>query len=236
MLKKTIENSKKLSLVSDKAKVIWFMMLPHTDQAGRIKACARIVKGQYLTMLDYTEKDIQAALTELHQAGLLVVYSKNGDQFAEYTRFGDFQKIRRDRESESSIPPPLPEYSGATLENSGLSLSLSLNKKKDIPNGISKENFKDYWNSKNSLPKIQTMTKGRTAKLETRLKDPVFRDRWKDIIDKVNQSSFCTGKNNLSWTVSVDWVLKNDTNYQKVLEGKYDDKISSKIQEALDYE
>lgn len=106
MLKKTISNSKKLSLVSDRAKVIWFMMLPHTDIEGRLIACPEIVKGQYLTMLNYPVKAIQKCLTELHRAGLIVLYMVDGNQYAEFVRFKDFQVLREDKEAKSKIPDP----------------------------------------------------------------------------------------------------------------------------------
>jgi hypothetical protein len=121
MLKKTIANSRKLATVSDKAKVLWFMMLPHTDVEGRLKVCPPIVKGQYLTMLNYSLAAIQKALTELHNAGLIILYEVEGNQYAEFTRFKDFQSLRPDREGESSIlPPDSGTTPGVDQENSGV--------------------------------------------------------------------------------------------------------------------
>ena len=121
MIKKAIANSKKLAMCSDRAKVLYFMMLPHTDVVGRLKTCPKIVKGQYLTMLNYSEKAIQKCLNELHEVGLVVLYSNNGDQYAEYTRFMDFQSLNPDREAKSTIPAPTPDNSRVTQEESLLS-------------------------------------------------------------------------------------------------------------------
>lgn len=127
MLKKTISNSKKLALVSDRSKVVWFMLLPHTDIEGRVHACPDIVKGQYLTLLGYPTKAIQKSLVELHEAGLIVLYAVGGDQYAEFTRFKDFQFLQPNRERKSTIPAPScgspPESSGVTPESSCLKLS-----------------------------------------------------------------------------------------------------------------
>ena len=126
MIKKVIANSKKLALCGDRARVIYFMMLPHTDIEGRIKACPPIVKGQYLTMLKYTELVIQKALDELHDVGLIVLYESDGNQYAEYTRFSDFQTLNPSREAESKISAPTQDNSRVverTLYKDKLSLS-----------------------------------------------------------------------------------------------------------------
>lgn len=125
MIRKEIANSKKLSLCCDAARVIYFMMLPHTDVEGRVKACPEIVKGQYLTMLEYSGVLIQSCLDELHKVGLIVLYKVGTDQFAEYTRFKDFQTLNPKREAKTKIPPPDFNNSGLTPDNSGLNQELS---------------------------------------------------------------------------------------------------------------
>jgi hypothetical protein len=121
MLKKEISDSKKLGrLKSDRPRVLWFMMLPHLDRDGRLKADPDQIKGRICTKLPYSTKSIQSALEQLHDVGLLVLYDINGDQCLEYTRFHDFQKFNYDRESESKILPPTPENSRPTPNNSPL--------------------------------------------------------------------------------------------------------------------
>jgi hypothetical protein len=116
MLKKEISDSGKLGrLKSDRARVLWFMMLPHLDRDGRLKADPQIIKGQICTMLPYSLKTIQTALEQLHDIGLIILYQANGDQCLQYTRFSDFQSLKYDRESESKIPEPNPENSGVIL-------------------------------------------------------------------------------------------------------------------------
>lgn len=161
MLKKTISNSKKLAMVSDRAKVIWFMLLPHADIAGRVMACPEIVKGQYLTLLNYPAKSIQKCLAELHGAGLIILYNVNGDQYAEFTRFADFQSLRPDREGESKIPaPPLDSGTapGVLLDNSGLSKDKLSKEKLSQDNDVSsvfghwnKQSLKGRWKAHNRL-------------------------------------------------------------------------------------
>jgi hypothetical protein len=157
MLKKVISTSKKLAQVSDRAKVIWFMLLPHTDVEGRCNACPDIVKGQYLTLLNYPKNSIQKCLIELHNVGLIILYQVDDNQFAEFARFKDFQQLRPNREGESTIPPPnshaipvvLPEYSGQS--------EVKLSKVKLINNYCA--NVFDFWNEQGKLGKWKSHRK-----------------------------------------------------------------------------
>ncbi len=131
MLKKEISDSVKLGAVrTDKARVLYFMMLPHLDVMGRLEADTRRIKGQITTMLPYSEKVIQGCLDQLNDAELLVLYSISKKQYLEYTRFGDFQRINPDREAKSTIPSPTQEDSGVVqITPSKLSeVKLSLSK------------------------------------------------------------------------------------------------------------
>ena len=116
MLKKEISDSGKLGrLKSDRARVLWFMMLPHLDRDGRLKADPVIIKGQICTMMPYSIKSIQTSLEQLNDIGLIILYQADGDQCLQYTRFLDFQTLKYDRESESKISAPNPEDSGVIL-------------------------------------------------------------------------------------------------------------------------
>jgi DNA-binding transcriptional regulator GbsR (MarR family) len=127
MLKKEISDSEKLGRLKqkNKARVLYFMMYPHLDVQGRLNAKPRHIKGRITTELEYSEKTIQNALKALHEVGLIVLYRKNGNQYVQYTRFHDFQKINPDKEAKSKIPPPTLESSRVTPNNSALSESES---------------------------------------------------------------------------------------------------------------
>ncbi len=84
--------------------------------------------------------------------------------------------------------------------------------------GVSFVEFMNLWNSHENLPKIHTFTKHRKRILATRSKEPEFADNWWLIIDKLSRSPFHTGQNNRQWRADIDWLLKNDTNYVKILE------------------
>ena len=85
------------------------------------------------------------------------------------------------------------------------------------------KSFREYWNSKSNLKPIHRMTDDRRKKFAARMKEPDFVGNWRQIIDRISASSFCTGGGQKGWCADVDWFLGNSTNYVKVLEGKYDD-------------
>jgi hypothetical protein len=91
----------------------------------------------------------------------------------------------------------------------------------------------EYWNSKGNLPKVLTLSKGRKSHLAARLKEPEFRDRWKEVIDLIAKSSFLTGHNDRNWRATFDWVIKNADNYLKILEGRYSNKADTGTDSGL---
>ena len=80
-----------------------------------------------------------------------------------------------------------------------------------------------YWNN-TKLKRIKLLSKTRKEKIRIRMKDAGFRENWKAAIDALARSSFCQGKNDRGWCADIGWLIDNDTNYIKALEGKYDDK------------
>ncbi len=67
-------------------------------------------------------------------------------------------------------------------------------------------------------PQPRTENKTLQGKLKTRLKASHFRDNWQTALTRGSASSFLA---NGSW-FGAAWFLKNDDNYEKVLNGNYD--------------
>jgi len=78
-----------------------------------------------------------------------------------------------------------------------------------------------------SLPKIKSMTDRRKKKINTRLKDLGGNvDLLEDIFHRVEASDFLTGRiaTEEDWIASFDWIIKNQDNLAKIMEGNYDNK------------
>ena len=88
--------------------------------------------------------------------------------------------------------------------------------------------IQNEWNNHKNLPQIMKMTVKRKDKLKVRWKQFKSIDPFKESFSLISQSDFCTGQNNKGWKADFDWVIKNEENMVKVLEGKYKNKIGQK--------
>lgn len=146
MLKKVIAESRSLgALKTDSARLLYTWLLPFLDIEGRHTADPEIVKGHIFPKVKtMTAPRIRTLLKDLAAAGLITIYQVNREPFLQFTQFQEHQKLDREREAPSKIPPPpdnsgvghedsrpTPEDSGGAAENSLLSLSLSKDKSKD---------------------------------------------------------------------------------------------------------
>lgn len=83
----------------------------------------------------------------------------------------------------------------------------------------------DMWNlfaSEYGFPKLQLLNDTRKRKLRTRLNDKNF-----DFIKVLGAAAKSEGLQDRQW-FNFDWIIKNDTNYAGVLEGKYKKSFDSK--------
>ena len=81
------------------------------------------------------------------------------------------------------------------------------------------EPYVDLWNlfaTKYRLPAVQALNETRKRKIEIRSKEPQF--KFYEILKAMGNSTFLTGD---GWKTSFDWLIENDTNYLKTLEGNY---------------
>lgn len=151
MLKRRITLSKKMAaLNTDKARLLWFYMLPFTDVEGRINADPEDIRDEILRKQrkGYVVSTIQTCLEELHRVGLIILYQNETGQYLQFTRHAKEQNLRRDREAESQIPAPLPEDSGSSPAISKVKLSkvkLSEDKDKNPPTPQGGNGFEVFW-------------------------------------------------------------------------------------------
>lgn len=97
----------------------------------------------------------------------------------------------------------------------------SITEKKDP---INWELIKITWNSIKELKPITRITDGRKKKIKTRMKNNAI-DQTKliEVINSINNSDFLRGLVN-GWVITFDWLIKNDENFAKVMEGQYQNK------------
>ena len=105
------------------------------------------------------------------------------------------------------------------------------NDKSDISPVSHHKKIVDEWNTLSDLgiKSLRSITpnSNRERNLKARLKE-FGEDSFKEIVDHIRHSKYLQGKVN-GWKVDFDWVVL-PSNYQKVLDGKYDDKAESNPQ------
>jgi len=83
----------------------------------------------------------------------------------------------------------------------------------------------ELWNSfvsKNPiLSKIEKISEGRRIHLKKRFASEHFKENIGASINAIANYKFLLGENKSGWKISFDWLIGNDTNYLKILEGKY---------------
>ena len=72
-----------------------------------------------------------------------------------------------------------------------------------------------------NLPKMTKLNDSRKEKIRIRLKEEANFEKWKECFQLCNDTPFLRGENKDGWKASLDWLVSNDTNYLKVLEGNY---------------
>lgn len=103
------------------------------------------------------------------------------------------------------------------------------------PDQGEEEFFLNLWNDQckgTRQPKACKLSSKRKLKLRARAAEWAkagadARTIAQGIFAKVATSNFLNGKNNRGWICGFDWVIENDTNWIKILEGNYDNSNSA---------
>ena len=75
------------------------------------------------------------------------------------------------------------------------------------------------------LTKVKSLNKTRKKKMKLRADEKLNNlEEWEKLFNIVLNSSFLLGTNKKNWKVTFDWLIENDNNYLKVLEGNYNNK------------
>lgn len=94
-------------------------------------------------------------------------------------------------------------------------------KKEDIPELMSGLHpLAVLWNEIVGDPRVTSCSKSRLSKAKVRLKELSIED-WRSVMEAISNTPFLRGDNDRGWRADFDWLITNDTNYVKVMEGKY---------------
>jgi predicted phage replisome organizer len=107
-----------------------------------------------------------------------------------------------------------------TLSNA-IDIDKDIDKEKDILKDYTFfQNAWNYFASNYNLSNIKSLTKKRIAKLKIRTKEELF--DFEQILRNAENQKFLLGDNKSNWEVTFDWIIENESNYIKILEGNYE--------------
>ena len=134
-----------------------------------------------------------------------------------------------------SVPQSVPQLNKINKINNNNTTNVVSSTSEDNENEIKILKIEDMllakWNDLcGELPKVKTLSARRKLKLGARAKewgktDTEVLTHASELFSRIACSSFLTGKKG-GWRATFDWVITNDTNWRKVEEGNYDDRIS----------
>lgn len=77
------------------------------------------------------------------------------------------------------------------------------------------------WNAVIPDPQVREITGKRLAAARGRLKEHPDSAWWQRVIERVRDTPFLRGAGERGWKADFDWLVRNDTNALRVLEGSY---------------
>ena len=181
-------------------------------------------------IMPYDKVDIDKEMAKLAQKKkhsgkpFIVRYTINEQKYYQILEWAKHQKPHN-TERESIIPTPNNEQ--VTVKeplNNGYETTLK-GMEKGMEKGVDCNVYMDKWNT--LLPtKVRDLTSSRREHLQARIKEKNFTENFDLICQKISSSEFLMGKNERKWKATFDWIIKNDTNYIKILEDRYGNKKS----------
>lgn len=96
--------------------------------------------------------------------------------------------------------------------------------------------FRELWNTATKgtpLAACLTLSPARITKIKARLAERPLKE-WGVIFARIVASDFCCGGGKDGWRASFLWIVKNDENATKVLEGTYDNRQANGRRPAPD--
>jgi hypothetical protein len=131
-----------------------------------------------------------------------------------------------------SVEPPHENGQALKKEYRELETSLSGKDMKEVWSSVtgfirdkSPEFLEPYaaaWNifaTTYKLPPLKMISDSRRKKFATRIREPGF--DFLKILEAIKVSPHLKGDNNRGWKTDFNWILENDSNYLKILEGNY---------------
>ena len=105
MIHAAISSSKRFNrLPTDQARLLWCLIMAHTDDFGHIESEIQDIKGKIVPRLDWTSDQLQEYFLSLVDAKMITCYMAEGNLYAEVVLFDEHQAFPRGREAQYPMP------------------------------------------------------------------------------------------------------------------------------------
>lgn len=105
MISKVISISEKVNGLSLFGRLLYTWMIPHTDDFGRMTGSPAKVRALVVPMADETTSDVEQALQDMENRGLIKWYEVDGEKFIQIINFDQHQQGLHKR-TKSKFPDP----------------------------------------------------------------------------------------------------------------------------------
>lgn len=238
ILKETICTSENLNALEPEAEVFLYRLIVTCDDYGIFFANTSILRAKCfpLRIDKIKDKDVEKWIKALVEAKLIFLYEYEGREYLKLSKWENHQQVRANK---SKYPTPDMEgihlisndINGNQLEaNVPVFVSVSDSSKRNRDKGEEStetphSEVQEIFNRVcASFGKVQKMSNSRKDKLRTRWQEIKTIEVFETICLKMESSNFLKGNNKQKWKATFDWILENDNNWVKVIEGNYDNK------------
>lgn len=197
---------------------------------GFNKKMDMISLSQFVTTTGVKRQNVHSSLKSLFIKRMIVIQKNDNGSIT----YGINKHYQEWLSSSKKITPSSKEMTTVIQKDSELSSKKIPTKDtltKERKDTLSPSEFSDLWNTTvaGKLPAVLKLTDIRKRKIKNRLAERPLAE-WKFIFEKIAASPFCRGECKGGWKADLDWIIENDNNAVKVLEGKYDNKTPQPAQ------
>jgi hypothetical protein len=208
---------------------LWCM----ADRKGRLEDRPQRIKVE---ILPYDNCDVEQLLSALHEKHFINRYVIHGCKYIEILNFCKHQTPHW-QERDSSIPSPdSPKKKPRVIQDKSKinpSDSLTPDSLLLIPDSLTPDLLIHMF--KESCPFLiqpEELTEERKSKIKSRLKVHPEKEWWEKVFKKANKVCIPSKNGKGDWCPTFDWMIKNDTNPVKILEGSYPQRSESSLPSA----
>ena len=226
--------------LSDKAKILFISCISNADDEGRLSGNSSNLRAIAFRFEDISIRRIEELVNEVAETlKNFKVYEVNGCKYIQLDKWLLYQTLQKDRTKPSKFPAWKQNVS-----NSDTSCIPNLTKpnltKPNLTNtyiDLERSIF-EYWNvfvkKYPILSQVEKISEERRKHLKKRFENVHFRENYKKAIDLIRDYAFLRGESERGWVITFDWLITNDTNYVKILEGRYRGKNFNREVKAAD--